>query len=135
LVVLHLSKLTKLGPHQLAGHVANLEFWVAQARSALLAIDSEQERHQRGKSAQLQHAMQNRITDSIPGEPTTDRLPDDPKQTPSVALNAARRWVKDATYRFLVRCFHDGLIAAEQVRAICNDLSIEVERSDLRNES
>ena len=38
----------------------------------------------------------------------------------------------EATYRFLIRCCNDGLIAVSRLRTICDSLGIDVEATDLR---
>jgi hypothetical protein len=127
-----LERFVTLNRHQLAGHVANLDFWVAQARHALEVIDGYQERFRRLKAGQAEHVARHQTTVSSPLDADIKGPPEPPRRVPDASLREARRSVTEATYRFLVRCCNDGLIPEAQLRAVCNSLGIGVEASDLR---
>src|SRR5439155_5157227 len=64
-----LARFVTLNRHQLAGHVANLDFWVAQARHALEVIDGYQERFRRLKAGQAEYVATHQTTVSSPVDP------------------------------------------------------------------
>ena len=127
-----LARFITLNRHQLAGHVANLDFWVAQARHALEVIDGYQERFRRLKAGQAEYVASHGTTLSSPFDPDITGPPDLPRRVPDGGLRDARRAVADATYRFLVRLCNDGLITESRFRDICGSLDIGVEAADLR---
>jgi hypothetical protein len=127
-----LARFVTLNRHQLAGHVANLDFWIAQARHALDVIDRYEERFRRLKAAQSAYVAEHQTMTYRRTDPEIRWAADSPRRVAHAALREARRSVTEATYRFLVRCCYDGLIPESRLRAICNSLDIGVEASDLR---
>jgi hypothetical protein len=124
-----LERFVTLNQHQLDGHVANLDFWIAEARHALEVIDGYQERFRRQKAGQEEQKTM------VPMlfEPDIKLLPEPPRRLPDTSLREARRSVVDATYRFLVRLCNYGLIPESRLRSICSDLVIGVDSADLRS--
>src|SRR3954471_16769776 len=96
-----LERFVTLNRHQLAGHVANLDFWVAQARHALEVIDGYQERFRRLKAGQAEYVTAHQTTVSSPLDPDIKGPPDPPRRVPDASLRDARRAVVDAAYGFL----------------------------------
>ena len=127
-----LARFVTLNRHQLAGQVANLDFWVDQARHALEVIDGYEPRFQRLKAAQEGYVAEHNTLIFFLSDPGIQGAPDPPRRVPHANLRDARRSVTEATYRFLVRCHHDGLIPESRLRAICDSLEIGVEATDLR---
>ena len=127
-----LARFVTLNRHQLAGHVANLDFWVAQARHALEVIDGYQERFRRLKNGQAAYVTEHQTTTWLPSDPDIKGPPDPPRRVADASLREARRAVVDAAYGFLVRLFQDGLIPESQLRAVCGSLGIGIEPTDLR---
>lgn len=134
-----LARFVTLNTHQLAGHVANLDFWVSEARHVLEVIDGYEPRFRRMKAGQEQHVVKHGtfthlLGDIDPwfGEPEIRSVPDPPRRVGHATLRQARRSVTEATYRFLVRCCNEGLIPESKMRAICEELDIGVEAADLR---
>lgn len=127
-----LSRFVTLNTHQLAGHVANLDFWVAQAQHALEIIDGYESRFRRLKAAQDEYVAEHRTQTFFPSDPEIHGPPDPPRRVAHAVLREARHSVTEATYRFLVRCCNDGLIPESQLRAICGSLDVGVESADLR---
>lgn len=120
-----LERFVTLNKHQLDGHVANLDFWIAEARHALEVIDGYKERFGRQKTGQGEQ--------NVPSfDPGNYVRADPPRRLPEARLRDARRSVADATYRFLVRLCNCGLIPESRLRSICNDLEIGVDSADLR---
>ena len=127
-----LARFVTLNRHQLAGQVANLDFWVDQARHALEVIDGYGSRFRRLKAAQDEYVAEHNTLAFFPSDPDIKGAPDPPRRVPHATLHDARRSVTEATYRFLVRCYNDGLILEPRLREICSSLDIGVEASDLR---
>ena len=55
LLTAQLKRFASLNRHQLAGHVANLDFWLGEARHCLDVIDGYWPRFRRLKAAQAAH--------------------------------------------------------------------------------
>jgi hypothetical protein len=127
-----LARFVTLNRHQLAGQVANLDFWVAQARHALEVIDGYGERFVRLRSAQAGYVAEHNTTVSFPTDPDIRVAPDPPRRVADADLREARRSVSEAAYRFLVRCCNDGLIPESRLRSLCDSLGIGVDAADLR---
>jgi hypothetical protein len=127
-----LARFVTLNRHQLAGQVANLDFWIAQARHALGVIDGYGERFERLRSAQAGYVAEHNTTEFLLADPDIRGTPDPPRRVADSALREARRSVTEATYRFLVRCCNDGLIPESRLRSLCDGLGIGVDVSDLR---
>jgi len=123
--------------HQLAGHHANLEFWLAEAASAVRAIDEYQKRFQRLRNAQIAWVSEHdtKVTRHCPvcrgacefGPETPER----PHRVPSEELGAARDAVRRAVRHFLVRLFKAGFVAAEEVRRGADTVGASIEQEDL----
>jgi hypothetical protein len=128
-----LAKFVTLNRHQLAGHVANLDFWLAEVRHGLEVIDGYGRRFEQLKAAQQRYVAEHRTKEFSLCDPCcTERPAAPPQRIPDGELRKARRSLCDAAYRFLVRCFNEGLITEAALRAACGDLGIGVEASDLR---
>jgi hypothetical protein len=127
-----LTRFVTLNRHQLAGHVANLNFWLAQARHALEVIDGYQERFRRLKAGQAEYVAKHQVTVSSPIDPDIKGPPYPPSRVPDATLRDARRSVVDATYGFLVRLHNYGLIPESQLRSACSSLGIGIDPADLR---
>jgi hypothetical protein len=117
-----LERFVTLNRHQLAGHVANLDFWPAQARHALDVIDG------------YQYVARHQTRVSSPFDPDVTGPPELPRRLPDGSLRDARRAVADAAYRFLVRLCNDGLIFVAELRSRSAGLGLGVEASDLRRD-
>ena len=73
------ARFVTLNTHQLAGHMANLDFWVAQARHALEVIDDYEPRFRRLKSAQDQYVAEHRTQPFWPNAPDIHGPPEPPR--------------------------------------------------------
>jgi len=127
-----LARFVTLNRHQLAGQASNLDFWVDQARHALEVIDGYEPRFRRLKAAQDEYVAEHNTLTFFPSDPEIKGAADPPRRVPHATLCNARVSVTDATYRFLVRCYNDGLIPESRLRDICGSLDIGVETTDLR---
>ena len=126
-----MERFVTLNRHQLAGHVANLDFWIAQTRHVLQVIDGYQERFRRLKAGQADHVATHGTTVLPPFGPDHIGSPELPRRMPDSDLRNARRAAADATCRFLVRLCHDRLIPEAQLRSLCDSLNIGVATADL----
>lgn len=75
LLARQLAKFATLNRHQLAGQVANLDFWLAEVRHGLGAIDGYGPRFERLKAAQSQHAQEHGTTEFLLDDPCCTRRP------------------------------------------------------------
>jgi len=120
-----LTKFVSLNPHQLAGQIANLDFWLDEVRHSLAVIDGYHHRFKRLNSAQMDYTSKHQTQQFVPGqfhETATDATK--PRRVPGNQLSDSRRALCDATYRFLIRCFRAGLLSEKRVRDECNRLDI-----------
>jgi dsDNA-binding SOS-regulon protein len=109
-----LSRFVNLNPHQLAGQVENLDFWLAEVRHALAVIDGYGVRFVRLQAAQERYVALNQITASMVGPVRkTERPPAEAHRVPDRELRQARRQLIQATRRFIERCRRVELISDE----------------------
>jgi hypothetical protein len=134
LVAEQLSRFVTLNRHQLAGQVANLDFWLAEVRHCLEVVDGYGKRFQRLKSAQTKHVAEHHATEFSLDDPCcTQGMPAPPRRVPDTEVRDARKTLCDAARRFLVRCFNEGFIEESVLRQACTDLGIGVDATDLRS--
>lgn len=123
--------------HQLAGHHANLQFWMAEAVAAVRAIDEYPARFRRLQDARLSwvRAHKTKISRYCPicggacefGPQTPER----PYRIPSQDMSAARAAVQSAVQKFLVRLFHAGFLSESDVRREADLVGVPIEAEDL----
>lgn len=124
LVTNQLSRFVTLNPHQLAGQVANLDFWLAQVRNALAVIDGYGVRFVRMEGSQGQYVATHATTMSHIGPAgVTERKPPPPRRIPDRELRKTRQSLVEAATRFLERCGHDGLISQPELSAALAELN------------
>jgi len=125
LVADQLARFVTLSPHQLAGQVANLDFWLDQVRHALGGIDGYGVRYTRMDGAQEQYVAAHGTTKSEMGPAgVTERKPPTPRRIPDRELQKARRALVEAVSRFLERCRREDLISESQWSEACKGLGI-----------
>lgn len=119
LVADQLSRFVTLNRHQLAGQVANLDFWLAQVRHALAGIDGYGVRFVRMQGAQEQYVTRHGTTEFVFGaeDYTPQTRPAPPRRVPDRELRQARRALVEAATRFLERCRGEGFVADSVVSA------------------
>jgi hypothetical protein len=131
LVADQLSRFVTLNRHQLAGQVANLDFWLAQARHALAVIDGYGVRFVRMHDAQEQYVVAHGTTEFAPGvDYPTERKASPPHRIPDRELQKARRALTEAASRFLSRCRKEEFISEARLLAAYASLGIDVESVD-----
>lgn len=123
--------------HQLAGHNANLGFWISEAASALRAIDEYQRRFKRLQGAQLAWVREHdtKITSYCEicrgGCEFDPQTPDRPQRVPSQDLSASRDAVRRTVRQFLVRLYRAGFITEVEVRQHAETVGAAIEPEDL----
>jgi hypothetical protein len=132
LVTDQISKFVTLNRHQLAGHVANLDFWTAQVRHCLAVLDGYGKRFHQLKTAQARHVAERHITEFSLDDPCCSQgVPTPPRKVPDSELKEARTALCNATRRFLVRCHKEGFIGEAEFRKTCEQLGISFDPIDL----
>ena len=117
-----LTKLTTLNRHQLAGQVANLDFWLNEVGHALAVIDGYPARFTRMKRAQTGHVGEFTTREFELNDPDAylyeahASAPKPPKPVPDTELREGRRALCQATARFLSRCAKEGLVDESTVQ-------------------
>lgn len=133
-----LARFATLNPHQLAGHVANLDFWLAETRHCVDVIEGYNKRFEGMKAAHVRYAAERQTLeyhyiceDYCPicgkGTPVAP-----PKRVPHGALNGALRELRDAAYHFLVRSYKAGFIDEARLREAADSIGTGVDVSDLQ---
>jgi|KBSMisStaDraftv2_1062788.scaffolds.fasta_scaffold300635_2 hypothetical protein len=123
--------------HQLAGHHANLAFWVSEAAAAVRTIDDYQHRFRQLRDAQVSWVRDHdtRIPQLCPicrgpcefGPQTPER----PHRVPSEDLDAARKAVRVAVRQFVLRLFHARFLSETEVRQASDAVGVSIEPEDL----
>ena len=117
LVASQLTRLVTLNRHQLAGHVANLEFWLGQVRNGLEVIDGYEDRFHRMRDGQAKYAHEHNTVEFDFSDPRdTEVAPATPRKVPDNELRDARRALIDAAQRFLKRCEKEGMLSESESR-------------------
>jgi hypothetical protein len=126
LVTNQLSRFVTLNRHQLAGQVANLDFWLAQVRHTLAALDGYGVRFVRMEAAQERYVTVHGTTESIQNaDEWIERKASPPRRIPDRELRKARRALTDAVSRFLERCRKDGFLSEAEFSEASRDLDSE----------
>ncbi|HUJ63057.1 MAG TPA: hypothetical protein VLX92_31380 [Kofleriaceae bacterium] len=124
--------------HQLAGHAANLEFWLSETCHVLATIDDYPDRFRRLRDAQqawvkLHETRTNRPCPICQGKPCElgPHAPPPPKRIPSEEMDAARVGVRGGCYRFLLRLYRIKLLDESALRSACDRVGVTLEREDI----
>jgi hypothetical protein len=132
LLTAQLEKFATLRPHQLAGQVANLDFWRDEVQHAITLLDAYPQRFKHLRDAQVDYVQSHRTTNFNPGRPDEISAVPPLKGIPDTERSAARKSLTDAYYQFLLRCFRERVISEETLRSKLNDLDMSVDPFDLR---
>jgi hypothetical protein len=110
-----LKHLAALPVNQLAGHAANLDFWIREANHCLSVIDGYQDRFDRLRKAQAEYEKQHRVVStSVPlrrGAQHHNR-------------QELRQAVCVVVERFLVRCHRENLLSEKELPSALRTLGI-----------
>jgi hypothetical protein len=123
--------------HQLAGQVANLDFWLGEVDHALRTIDDYPRRFGCLRDAQMAwvkvHSTKVSGYCSICGGGCElgAQTPEPPKRIPSQRMEEARNQLRGSALRFLLRCYRAGLVDEAAVRGASDRLKLSLENEDL----
>jgi hypothetical protein len=124
-----LGRMTTLNAHQLAGHVANLDFWLSEVKHCIQVIDGYRERFRAMKAAEMRYTGLHQ-TMTYSGEPMDFSDPWDvrpPSAIPKAQFAAAKSELLDAANRFLLRCYQSRLIDEKSLRQAADSIGVSVE--------
>jgi hypothetical protein len=133
-----LVRSAELNAHQLAGHVANLEFWLSEVRHCIDVISGYGERFEAMSAAQKAYVAERNTLEyhyrcqgycEICAE---GRTPTPPRRVPHGALRASLQGLRDAAYQLLVRCYHTGFIDETRLREGADSIGTGVDVRDLK---
>ena len=96
LVTEQLSRFNTLNRHQIAGQVANLDFWLAEVRHALDVLNGYGSRFQLLKTAQAKHVKEHHTTEFFVIDPELPAGPAPLRKVPEKELKDARLALCDA---------------------------------------
>ncbi|RYG47861.1 hypothetical protein EON79_06195 [bacterium] len=105
--------------HQLAGHAANLEFWVGEVAHAFEVIDGYPQRFRKMQQSQRRYSEENGRPYGW-GSPVRSGTQDH-------ELKELRRQVAEAMVRVLSRCHKHGLIDDAELERLSHKLSLSPE--------
>jgi hypothetical protein len=132
LITDQVSRFVTLNRHQLAGHVANLAFWMAEVRHCLQVLDGYGKRFRLMKAAQEKHVAEHHTIEFDLDDPCcTQGKAGPPRKVPGSELKEARVALSEATRRFLVRCLRERLIDEPALRKACDESGIGFDPADL----
>lgn len=137
-VASQLEKFTTSYAHHLVGQFANLDFWLDEVIHAVKVLDDYPKRFVRMRDAQLAWVKAHGTVVSgycaiCRGKCEFDpQTPLPPTRLPSQETDAARRRLKDAAYKFLLRCHRAGLVDEGGLRAACDRVGTSVDLDDLK---
>lgn len=127
LLTRQLTKLTTLNRYQLAGQVANLDFWLSEIRHCFAVIDAYRERFQKLKKAESAHVADHGTMQLDFSLPCCIEVPATaPRRVPHTELGQARRDLADAAQRFLLRCFHESFIDESKRHELFESLGLDM---------
>jgi hypothetical protein len=138
------GKFVTLNNYQLAGHVANLDFWTRQIKNALDAVDGYPKRQRNLQQSQKQYisahdtrrfsAEDAVLHQEYPYESMYegDKVRPDKWRIDSETLKSKRREIVDSFYRFLLRCHQEKLVDVEQAHKALSECGIGIEPGDFR---
>ena len=137
LLAKQLRQLASRHPHQLAGHLANLDFWTSEAIDAIRALDGYNNRFHRLRDAQVawtrRHAT--RVDHYCPACRGRcefgPRAPAPPERTSSEDIEAARLGVRRAFVGFLARLYEVDLLGEREASAAAASVGAPFAPEDL----
>jgi hypothetical protein len=141
LIADQLDRLATQNAHQVAGQLANLDFWIAEAVDALRVIEEYPARFRRLREAQVAwvKAHGTKVSGYCPicggGCEFGPQTPEPPHRTPAEDLIDARDALRRAMRRYLLRLHRMHLRDATAVRQACHAVGIGVEAEDLAHSS
>lgn len=132
-----LQKFTTGYSHHVAGQYANIDFWLNEILESLKTIDAYNTRFNTMKEAQKQWVKKHdtRVFDYCSycrGKCEFDNgIPSPPVRASNIDLKEARKYVVDAMYYFLLRCYREGMLTEQELEEKYNIIGTSIEPSDL----
>lgn len=132
-----LEKFTTSYAHHLVGQFANLDFWLDETNHAVAVLDNYPKRFVAMRDAQREWVDGHQTVVSgcriCRGTCEFDpRRPTAPTRLPTQELDAARRRLKDAAYKLLLRCYRTGLLGEVALKVACKRVGTSVDLDDIR---
>ncbi|MDA0835012.1 MAG: hypothetical protein O2955_09100 [Planctomycetota bacterium] len=121
------DKFATYDAHQLAGQVANLDFWLSEVDHRLSIIDGYRKRFDRLKSAQMRYVKEHNAAQTA-----STHLPigaSVPPLRPGIShqdLTNLRERLQVAARRFLVRCHSEKIQTDEECNAALSRIGAEL---------
>jgi hypothetical protein len=137
LIADQLARLATQHPHQLAGELSNLDFWMAEAAAAVAVINEYPTRFRRLRDSQVAWVRARDLNIPLYCPICRGRCeleahaPAAPRRIPSEELAIARNHVKLSASRLLIRLHRGGLINETDLRRHAESLQIRIEPEDL----
>jgi hypothetical protein len=129
-----LEKFATLNSHQLAGQLANLDFWVSEVEHRLSVIEGYYPRFQQLKAAQTDHVQRHRTARSeYPGDPIGESIPPIRRGVSDAELKELRDRLLKAVSHVVTRGINEGLLTEIDVREVKRRLGHMVMESDLQS--
>jgi len=141
LIADQLERLATQNPHQLAGQVANLAFWMSEALLATSTIDDYPVRFRQLRDAQAGWVKAHGT--KISGYchhcggvcEFGPQAPEPPQRIPDEELTEARDNVRRAARRYLLRLYRANFLDEEAVRRFCGEIGVGIEVEDFERDS
>lgn len=138
LIAEQLARLSTQHPHQLAGQLSNLGFWMAETAAALAVIDDYPARFRKLHDAQVTWVRERNV--KVPFychicQGTCEFSPETPSapyRTRSEDLETARTDLKRAAAGLLLRLYGSAFITEQELRQHADPLELPIEPEDLR---
>jgi hypothetical protein len=137
LIIEQLTKFKSMPTYKLSGHIANFEFWEAEVKSALKAIEEHYKRFKTMSNAQLNYienhgepihefcTVCNGVCEFSTGKPSL------PKRIVNSDLKEVKTELLNTYYFLLVRSFNSKIIDIKQLEKHCNEVEISFDQTDL----
>lgn len=123
--------------HQLAGHTANMDFWINEVKESILALDDYTKRFysmRDGQAIWIEHHKEP-IHDYCPicgGKcEFSNGIPSLPTRVENSLLKETRKDLVNAAYYFLVRCYNSKLIDLAALENYCSEVGTSIDPGDL----
>jgi hypothetical protein len=132
-----LARFATLNPHQLSGHVANIDFWLSEVRHCIGVINGYSKRFEAMTAAQKEYVAERHtlefhyICEDYCDICAKGHTPTLPRRVPHGALKSSLQTLRDAAYHFLLRCYETGLIDENRLREAADSIGTGVDVRDL----
>ena len=140
LIAEQLRKFSDADSWIVVGQYVNLEFWLEEVKSALIAIDEHNSRFNKMYDSQKKWIESHSITvpDNCPicqgicELGSGSRKPHLPKRSPETKADKkeSRQELINSTYYFLLRCYKLKLLSQKEIRSMCDELGTSIDLND-----